>query len=169
MVVCAATAFATGQVLIEKSLPVSFGVDSHGGNRLEGRFIDARVYSRAWTASEAAAYAKDASTAARAIAKDGLVWRGVPTPGDTCNVVKEADYSKGFTFACWVVLNKTGGRLIDNTTGGRDGWLIDTWPDRPRFYCRGERVGGFSKPMSLSSDCRCCAQRRHTRRLRRTS
>ncbi|MBR0067479.1 MAG: hypothetical protein IJQ00_07770 [Kiritimatiellae bacterium] len=139
---------AQGQVPIEKGLPVSFGITSKGTYKLDGRFLDARVFSRVISDSEAAAYAKDASTAAGAIAKDGLAWGGVPTPGDTCNVVKEADYSKGFTFACWIVLNKTGGRLIDNTTGGCDGWLIDTWPDRPRFYCRGERVGGHSQPFT---------------------
>lgn len=139
---------AQGQVPIEKGLPVSFGITSKGTHKLDGRFLDARVFSRVVSDAEAAAYVKDASTAAGAIAKDGLVWGGVPTPGDTCNVVKEADYSKGFTFACWIVLNKTGGRLIDNTTGGCDGWLIDTWPDRPRFYCRGERVGGHSQPFT---------------------
>ena len=148
MIVCSAAAFALGQMPIEKGLPVSFGITSKGTHKLDGRFLDARVFARVVSDAEAAAYAKDASTAAGAIAKDGLVWGGVPTPGDICNVVKKADYSKGFTFACWIVLNKTGGRLIDNTTGGCDGWLIDTWPDRPRFYCRGKRVGGHSQPFT---------------------
>ena len=148
MIVCSAAAFALGQMPIEKGLPVSFGITSKGTHKLDGRFLDARVFARVVSDAEAAAYAKDASTAAGAIAKDCLVWGGVPTPGDICNVVKKADYSKGFTFACWIVLNKTGGRLIDNTTGGCDGWLIDTWPDRPRFYCRGKRVGGHSQPFT---------------------
>ena len=105
-VACAAVAVcviwgAQGQVPIEKGLPVSFGITSKGTYKLDGRFLDARVFTRVISDAEAAAYAKDASTAAGAIAKDGLVWGGVPTPGDTCNVVKEADYSKGFTFACW--------------------------------------------------------------------
>ncbi len=154
---------ARGQVPIEKGLPVSFGITSKGTYKLDGRFLDARVYSRAWTASEVVAYNELAGgkttsvqqqdlasfqQGLQSITASKLIWSGTPKVGDTCNVVKGADYSKGFTFACWVVLNKTGGRLIDNTTGGCDGWLIDTWPDRPRFYCCGKRVGGHSQPFT---------------------
>ena len=165
MVVCAATAFATGQVLIEKSLPVSFGVDSHGGNRLEGRFIDARVYSRAWTASEAVAYnglAGGKTTSVQqqdlasfqqglqSITASNLIWSGTPKAGDRCDAVGRADFTNGFTFACWVVLNKTGGRLIDNATpGGHDGWIIDTYGDRIRFF-RPDRRSAYH-PLKLET------------------
>ena len=165
MVVCAATAFATGQVLIEKSLPVSFGVDSRGGNRLEGRFIDARVYSRAWTANEAATYnglAGGKTTSVQqqdlasfqqglqSITASNLIWSGTPKAGDRCDAVGRADFTNGFTFACWVVLNKTGGRLIDNATpGGHDGWIIDTYGDRIRFF-RPDRRSAYH-PLKLET------------------
>ncbi len=148
MTMCAVTAFAAGQMPIEQELPVSFGITSKGTYKLDGRFLDARIYSRAISDAEAAAYSTGADGAA-SIARDGLVWEGVPTPGDKCDAVKKADYSQGFTFACRVILNKTGGRLIDNTTGGCDGWLIDTWPDRPRFYCCGKRVGDHKRQFAI--------------------
>ena len=44
---CAVTAFAAGQMPIEQELPVSFGITSKGTYKLDGRFLDARIYSRA--------------------------------------------------------------------------------------------------------------------------
>ena len=138
-------AFGHGQMPIEQELPVSFGITSKGTHRLAGRFLDARIYARTVTENEAEAYSKGD---VQALAREGLVWEGVPTPGDKCDAVKKADYSNGFTFACRVILDKVGGRLIDNTTDGCDGWLIDTWPDRPRFYCCGKRVGDHKRPFA---------------------
>ena len=34
---------AIAQLAVEKSLPVSFGVDSRGGNRLQGRFVSPQL------------------------------------------------------------------------------------------------------------------------------
>ena len=127
---CCRMAAADVQALpMAADLPVTFGADSHGENRLEGRFLDTRIYSRAWSDAEAKAYP------ATPAAADGLVWSGVPSVGETCAPMKNADFSHGFTFACRVVLEKVGGRLLDNATpGGHDGWLIDTWPASPRVF-----------------------------------
>ena len=139
---------AVAQLAIERRLPVSFGVDSRGGNRLQGRFLDARVYSRVWSDGEARAYFDQPSNHQtikpsnyQTIKPSNLVWSGVPKIGETCEAVRKTDFSNGFTFACRVLIDKVGGRLIDNATpGGYDGWLIDTYGGSVRFF----RPGGIS-------------------------
>ena len=148
---CFVAMYAAAQLPVEYGLPVTFGVSSKGLHRLDGRFIDARIYARTLSDSEAAAYCSG-KDGAKCISRDRLVWEGVPKPGDECEAVKQADYSAGFTFACRVILNKAGGRLVDNTIGGRDGWLIDTWPDRPRFYCHGTRVGDHVRKFAIGRE-----------------
>ncbi len=121
------------QLPLNRELPVSFGVNSKQGERLNGEFSETRVYSRVLNPREIARFSRGAE-----ISDDRLVWRGVPKIGDTCDAVKQADYRNGFTFATKVVTKGKAGRLIDNVTpGGSDGWLIDIFQNKLRIVLSG--------------------------------
>ena len=84
------------QLSVEKRLPVSFGVDSRGGNRLQGRFLDARVYSRVWTDEEARAYSGQPSNY-QTINPATLAWSGVPKIGEMCEAVVSRRQRQGIS------------------------------------------------------------------------
>ena len=132
LLVTAGSAFA--QLPLNRNLPVSFGVNSKLHERLEGEFLDARIYARVWSPREIMHYSKSKDAA---VSGDKLVWRGVPKVGDTCDAARRADYAGGFTFAAYVK-PKGAGRLLDNVTPGRgDGWLIDFYQAKLRLVLGG--------------------------------
>ena len=104
---------------LNPKLPLSFGVDSKGGNRFLGTFVKADVafggekaYSGAPKTGEKIANAVVAQ-AADALAKNG-----------------------GFRFACRFVTKDATRpqRLLDNITpGGHDGFLVDLYQERLRL------------------------------------
>ncbi|MBP5321908.1 MAG: glycoside hydrolase N-terminal domain-containing protein, partial [Kiritimatiellae bacterium] len=133
LAVLLASGAAWAQLPINSNLPVSFGVNSKQGERLDGTFTDVRVYARVLNPREIARLSRGA-----AISDDRLVWRGVPKIGETCDAVKQGDYRLGFTFAATVTANGKSGRLIDNVTpGGKDGWLIDIYQNKFRIVLSG--------------------------------
>ena len=137
-----------GPIPFVAELPVSFGADSKGGNKLDGTFLGARVYARELNRHEIYLLSRQVDAN---ISTNALVWQGVPTVGETNAVIKAADFANGFTFACWVNLQKAGGRLFDNATpGGKDGIIIDTWPDAPRFLLAGNSTTALNHPTAFA-------------------
>ena len=139
---------AAAQLPFVAELPVSFGVDSKGGNKLQGEFLEARVDARVWNRHEILQFARHEGAN---VVTNALVWQGMPKVGDVCEAIKTADYTKGFTFACWVELTQTGGRLLDNATpGGHDGLIIDTFPTTARFLLFGKDTVCNPTPFALN-------------------
>ena len=90
VLVAAGSAFA--QLPLNRDLPVSFGVNSKGQERLNGEFLDARIYARVWSPREMSHYSKSKDVV---VSGEKLVWRGVPKIGDTCDAARRADYAGG--------------------------------------------------------------------------
>ncbi len=92
-------------------LPLSFGVDSKGGNKFLGTFASAEV------------------------AFDGkVVYSGTPKAGEVIAMGK-MPVVPGFRFACTFTTDnlEKPQRLLDNMTpGGSDGFIVDVYLGRPR-------------------------------------
>ena len=92
-------------------LPLSFGVDSRGGNKFLGTFASAEV------------------------AFDGkVVYSGAPKAGEVIATGK-MPVVPGFRFACTFTTDhlEKPQRLLDNMTpGGSDGFIVDVYLGRPR-------------------------------------
>ncbi|MBO7655835.1 MAG: hypothetical protein J6U40_13015 [Kiritimatiellae bacterium] len=123
------TAEAAGQsnrfvIPTNAKLPVSFGVDSAGGNRFRGRFVSAEV------------------------AFNGRkVYSGAPKAGDKVECrIEEMDPCRSLHFACRFMTVDTGTpqRLLDNITPGKsDGFLVDLLNGRVRLIV-GRRIVSHS-------------------------
>ena len=110
-----------------EKLPISFGVDSKGGNRFRGTFAFAEVEFNGQ-----------------------VVYSGVPKAGDTVGRSPH-DRRTGnvFRFACrFTTPDATKPqRLLDNITPGRgDGFLIDAYKGHVRFIAGGQT---FTHPLML--------------------
>ena len=132
---------AAAALPVNSELPVSFGVNSRGGDRFKGEFIEAAVYSSVLTPKTIEAAAKGEKPAVKPL------WSGVPKAGDKCEAVRTATFPRGFTFLATV---KTEGvetaRLFDNEVpGGSQGWIIDLIKNKLRVVIQGGNTQFFEK------------------------
>ena len=110
-----------------EKLPISFGVDSKGGNRFRGTFAFAEVEFNGQ-----------------------VVYSGVPKAGDTVGrSPRDRRTGNVFRFACRFTTPDAAKpqRLLDNITPGRgDGFLIDAYKGHVRFIAGGQT---FTHPSKL--------------------
>ena len=83
--VFALTTFAGG-LPVNPELPVSFGINSRGGDRLKGEFLDAAIYSTVLTPKTIEAAARGVKPSVKPL------WSGVPKAGDKCEAVRTAKF-----------------------------------------------------------------------------
>lgn len=124
---------------VNPDLPVTFGLNSRGGDRLKGRFHEAAVYSTVLMPATIEAAARGEKPKARPL------WSGVPKAGERCEAVRTAQFPRGFTFLATV---ETDGvetaRLLDNEVpGGKEGWIIDLIKNRLRVVINGGNTQFF--------------------------
>ena len=141
--VLAAILAAQGALPVNSGLPVSFGVNSRGGDRLKGEFLDAAVYATVLSQKTIEAAARGVRPAVKPL------WSGVPKPGDLCEEVRTAKFPRGFTFLATV---RTDGietaRLLDNEVPGKgEGWIIDLIKNKLRVVIQGGNTQFFDKPL----------------------
>ena len=128
---------------VNPDLPVTFGLNSHGGDRLKGRFHEAAVYSSVLSPGTIEAAARGEKPKVRPL------WSGVPKAGERCEAVRTAQFPRGFTFLATV---ETDGvetaRLLDNEVpGGKEGWIIDLIKNRVRVVINGGNTQFFDTPI----------------------
>ena len=126
--VCAAVAAAFGGMPVNPKLPMSFGVNSKGGNRFVGEFKDIQLsFGR--------------KTYHSGPAKTGDLVKPFPSAKDA---------AKGMRFKCRFVTKNAAAaqRLLDNVTPGKgDGFLIDIYKGRFRAAIGG--VCYWSHPVPI--------------------
>ena len=136
-------AAAFGALPVNPDLPVSFGVNSRGGDRLKGEFIDAAVYSTVLPPKTIEAAARGVRPSVKPL------WSGVPKAGDRCEEVRAAKFPRGFTLLATI---RTDGaetaRIMDNEIpGGGKGWIFDIIRNRPRVVIEGGNTQFFGEPI----------------------
>ncbi|MBM4089849.1 MAG: LamG domain-containing protein, partial [Planctomycetes bacterium] len=111
-------------------LEVKVGVDQHGGSRFRGTIGRVSLFSRALTAAEVGALAKE--QVRTAIDKSPALigsWTEFSNPGLE---LEHAIFTRPLTIEAWIQTDAdagTSGRIVDKITpGGSDGFLVDTWP-----------------------------------------
>lgn len=103
----AAVGALAGGLPVNLELPVTFGANSHGGDRLKGEILDAAIYSTVLTPKSIAAAAHGARPAVKPL------WSGKPNVGELCDAVRHATFPRGFTLL--VTLRAQGGYTVDIT------------------------------------------------------
>ena len=129
-VVAFAASVAFGGMPINPKLPMSFGVNSKGGNRFIGEFKDIQL-------------SFGGKTYHAGPAKSGDRVKPFPT---------ESDAKKGMRFACRFVTKNAAAaqRLLDNVTPGKgDGFLVDVYQGRFRAVIGG--VCSWSHPVQIQT------------------
>lgn len=145
------TGFADG-LPVNPNLPVTFGMNSKGGDRLKGKFLDAAVYSSVLSPKAIEAAAKGVKPSAKPL------WAGVPKAGDPCEDVRKATFNRGFTFLATICTEGVEtARLLDNEIpGGKEGWIIDLINNKVRVVINGgntqyfEQVIPANTPVSIA-------------------
>ena len=143
IVAAAALPTFAGGLPVNPELPVSFGVNSRGGDRLKGEFLDAAIYSTVLTPKTIEAAARGVKPSVKPL------WSGVPKAGDKCEEVRTAKFPRGFTFLATI---RTAGvetaRLLDNEVPGKgEGWIIDLIQNRLRVVIQGGNTQFFDAPI----------------------
>ena len=140
MVIASILALVAAVFPLNPRLPVSFGVDSRGGNVFSGEFRRVSVYNRGLTAKEV--FAPEPP-------RTGLIWEGVPKSRDVLADAARINPSNGFAVIVrFVPKGGDTGRLLDNVTpGGSDGWLLDLYRGSPRLIVGKTSRGGFCRPL----------------------
>ena len=124
---------------VNPDLPVTFGLNSRGGDRLKGEIVEAAVYQSVLTPKTIAAVAKGEKPAVKPL------WSGAPKAGDRCEEVRNAKFDRGFTFTATI---RTKGvetaRIFDNEIpGGKEGWIIDLIKNKLRVVINGGNTQFF--------------------------
>ena len=129
--------------------PVKIGIDQGGGNRFGGQIGRLSLLAGATDAEQIAALAKLAHD--KPLPKrDGVLFTGVPTPGDVLPESKGWTFDEGLTVEAWI-RGPNGGRIVDKITpGGADGMLFDTHPGNALRLIVGRHT--LSKPNALPRD-----------------
>lgn len=136
-----------GGLPVNPGLPVTFGMNSRGGDRLKGVFLDAAVYPSVLSPKTIAAAAKGVKPSAKPL------WSGVPKTGDRCEAVRTASFDRGFTFLATI---RTEGvetaRLLDNEIpGGKEGWIIDLIKNKVRVVINGGNTQFFGQAIPTNT------------------
>jgi len=133
---------------VNPKLPVSFGVNSRGGDRLKGEILDAAIYSTVLTPKTIAAAAQGAKPEVKPF------WSGKPKVGELCDAVRNATFPRGFTLL--VTLRSDAvqdARIFDNEVpGGNQGWIFDLIKNKPRVVIQGGNAQFFDAAIPVGKE-----------------
>ena len=141
----AALPIFAGGLPVNPELPVSFGVNSRGGDKLKGEFLDAAIYSTVLTPKTIEAAARGVKPSVKPL------WSGVPKAGDKCEEVRTAKFPRGFTLLVPLRADEVqNARVLDNEIPGRgEGWIFDLIGNKPRVVINGRNSQFYNDPIPV--------------------
>jgi len=137
-----------GGLPVNPKLPVTFGVNSNGGDRLKGEILDAAIYSTVLTPKSIAAAAQGVKPAVKPF------WSGKPNVGDKCDAVRNATFPRGFTLLVTLRSDAVqNARILDNEVpGGNQGWIFDLIDNKPRVVIQGGNTQFFQETIPVGKE-----------------
>ncbi|MDP7252927.1 MAG: DUF5703 domain-containing protein [Planctomycetota bacterium] len=125
--------------------PVKIGVDQSGHYHFGGQIGRVSILSAALSDKEVEALFRREHD--KGISHGNVLFSGRPKQGDALPDSKAWSFAGGVTIEAWVK-DARGGRIVDKITpGGKDGFLLDTYPGNSLRLIVGEQT--FQKPNAL--------------------
>jgi len=123
--------------------PIRIGIDQQGHNPFAGELGRVSVF-QAPLADEAIGRLAGTDRARALSGEEALLFSSVPRAPTTMENVETRSFDRGMTIEAWVKpdqLPASGARLVDRITpGGKDGFLLDTWPGNSLRFIVGDTV-----------------------------